>query len=61
MGWQDLVVALALLLVFEGIYPFLNPQGFRRTLAMVMQMDDRSLRTVGLACMIGGALLLTLI
>jgi uncharacterized protein YjeT (DUF2065 family) len=46
------------MLVFEGIIPFINPQGFRRTLAMLAQMPDGSLRLVGLACMLGGVLLL---
>jgi uncharacterized protein YjeT (DUF2065 family) len=29
MNWHDLGVAVALLLVLEGIIPFLNPQGVR--------------------------------
>ncbi|MCL5668715.1 MAG: DUF2065 domain-containing protein, partial [Gammaproteobacteria bacterium] len=36
--------ALALLLVIEGIAPFLNPAGVRRLLLMINQMDDMSLR-----------------
>lgn len=61
MSWHDLGVALALMLVFEGIVPFLNPAGLRRTLAMVMQMDDRSLRGLGLVCMLAGVGLLSLL
>jgi len=56
--WQDLLTALALMLVIEGILPFLNPAGMRRTLLMVTQMDDGVLRLVGLGSMLLGLLLL---
>jgi len=56
--WQDLLTALALMLVIEGILPFLNPGGMRRTLLMVTQMDDGVLRLVGLGSMLLGLLLL---
>lgn len=56
--WQDLLVALALLLVIEGVLPFLNPDGFRRTLMMVSRLDDSSLRFAGLTAMLLGCLLL---
>ncbi|MDD3518269.1 MAG: DUF2065 domain-containing protein [Chromatiales bacterium] len=56
--WNDLLAALALLLVIEGILPFLNPGGFRQTLAQIAQMPERLLRQIGLASMILGALLL---
>ncbi|MCZ6576609.1 MAG: DUF2065 family protein, partial [Gammaproteobacteria bacterium] len=29
--WRDLGAAVALLLVLEGIFPFINPSGMRRT------------------------------
>jgi uncharacterized protein YjeT (DUF2065 family) len=56
--WQDLLSALALLLVIEGVLPFLNPAGLRRTLLMVSQLDDSTLRFVGLSAMLLGCLLL---
>ena len=56
--WHDILAAVALMLVFEGMMPFLNPQQFRRTLASVSQMKDATLRIVGLACMLGGVLML---
>jgi uncharacterized protein YjeT (DUF2065 family) len=56
--WRDLLAALALLLVIEGLLPFLNPQGLRRTLEQLRQLDDRALRLIGLASMVLGALLL---
>ena len=56
--WHDLLVAIALLLVVEGIMPFLNPPGMRRVLLQISQMDDRSLRFAGLTSMVLGVLLL---
>lgn len=58
MLWNDLLAAVALLLVLEGLMPFLNPAGLKRTLLQVAQLPDRVLRTVGLVSMILGALLL---
>jgi len=54
----DLFAAFALMLVFEGIMPFLDPVRFRRTLLTVAGQDDRNLRVVGLLCMLAGVGLL---
>ncbi len=56
--WQDLLVAVALVLVIEGIMPFLNPEGMRRTLLLISQMSDSTLRFAGLTSMVIGCLLL---
>ncbi len=58
MDWNDLWAAFALYLVLEGIMPFLNPGGLKRTMLQLTQLDDRSLRIVGLLSMMAGALLL---
>ena len=59
--WTDLLVAIALLLVIEGIMPFLNPSGLRKTLVMISQMSDSTLRFTGLTSMVLGILLLKLV
>ena len=56
--WNDLLAAIALLLVIEGILPFLNPQALRATLQQMIKLDDRSLRLIGLGSMLAGAVLL---
>ena len=61
MNWQELLTALALVLVIEGIFPFLNPGGLRRTLATMNELTDRQLRSLGLACMAVGLAALYLI
>ena len=58
---HDLLVAVALMLVIEGILPFANPRGFRNSLALISQLDDRALRIVGIVSMLAGVLLLYLI
>jgi len=58
---HDLLVALALLLVLEGILPFLNPEAMRRAILLIADMEDRVLRFAGLTCMVIGVLLLYLV
>ena len=59
--WKELLTALALVLVIEGIMPFINPAGLRKMIALVAQMDDATLRVVGLTSMVAGVLLLYLV
>jgi uncharacterized protein YjeT (DUF2065 family) len=58
MGWHDFWGALALLLVLEGILPFLNPAGLRRTLLALCELTDTQLRFAGITSMLLGLLLL---
>jgi uncharacterized protein len=59
--WNDLWAALALMLVLEGILPFLSPDGMRRLLAAVAGVDNRSMRLSGLISMLTGVGLLYLV
>lgn len=56
--WDDLWRALALLLVLEGILPFLNPASMRRSLLQMATLSDRTLRIGGLISMAVGVLFL---
>ena len=58
---SDFWVALALVLVIEGLMPAISPGAFRRAMVSVAQMEDRALRVSGLASMIIGAILLYLL
>jgi uncharacterized protein YjeT (DUF2065 family) len=60
IAWSDLAAALGLLLVLEGILPFLTPRGIRRTLERMISMDDAALRFASAASMIAGVLVLWL-
>ncbi len=58
MEWNDLWAAFALYLVLEGLMPFANPNGMKRALAQLSQLEERTLRIAGLVSMIAGAVLL---
>jgi uncharacterized protein YjeT (DUF2065 family) len=58
IAWPDLAAALGLLLVIEGIFPFLSPGGMRRALERITSLDDRALRAAGAASMLAGVLVL---
>lgn len=58
---KELVVALALLLILEGVLPFLSPAGLRRTLLAIQNVSDRQLRIIGLASMLAGLGLLYIV
>jgi len=59
--WHDLWVAIALLFVIEGIWPFLSPGGMREALRLMVEQDDRTLRLAGLISMLSGLALLYLV
>jgi len=59
--WQDLLVGIALVLVFEGILPFLSPGKYRSTLMLASQMNDKTMRGLGLASMSAGLIVLYLV
>jgi len=61
MNWADLGAALALVLVFEGLIPFLSPRGYRSMVQQMAQMPEQMLRNVGLVLIIVGLLSLYLI
>ncbi|SEQ44631.1 hypothetical protein SAMN05421693_13211 [Ectothiorhodospira magna] len=56
--WSDLLAALALLMIIEGLLPFLNPAGFRRGLLQVAELSDSALRGIGLFSLLIGVLAL---
>ena len=58
LNLTDLLAALGLILVLEGIAPFVNPQAVKRALASILQVPDRELRIVGLGSMLIGVVLL---
>lgn len=51
---------LALMLVFEGLLPFLSPGSWRRTFERVLLLSDGQLRFLGLCSIVIGLLLLSL-
>ena len=58
MKWDDLLAALSLVMVIEGIAPFVSPHSLRNLLEKVTRIDDRTLRITGLVSMICGVIML---
>ena len=58
MGATTFLMALALMLIFEGVLPFIAPNLWRDTFRKITQMTDGQIRFVGLSSMIVGLLLL---
>ena len=52
--WEELGRALCLLLVLEGIIPFLYPTRWRQLVVSLAQISNRQLRLMGLASMLAG-------
>ncbi|VAW56110.1 hypothetical protein MNBD_GAMMA07-482 [hydrothermal vent metagenome] len=58
VAWNDLLSALALVLVIEGIMPFISPKSWRDAMLQASRLQDKTLRTIGFGSMLVGALLL---
>ncbi len=58
---QDLLTAIALILIIEGIWPFLSPRSLRKALFSIVQNNDKTMRLTGLFTMLAGLLLLYLV
>lgn len=58
---HQLVVAFCLMLVLEGIIPFLYPERWRSLVETISQIDNRALRLIGLGSMLTGVGLLYLV
>lgn len=56
-----LLTAFALMLVIEGILPFLLPGVWRETFRKLTEMSDGQIRFIGLSSMLAGLLLLYIV
>jgi len=58
---NTLLLAFALMLVIEGMVPFLLPGVWRETFRKLIEMGDGQIRFIGLTSMLAGLLLLYLV
>jgi len=61
MYWTEILTAVALLMIIEGMLPFVGPGRYKQLVAQIASLSDNQLRAVGLGAMIGGLLLLFLV
>jgi len=59
--WQQFLIAFSLVLVLEGIIPFLYPSRWRRLVVQMATMDDKTMRIIGLVSMLCGLGLLMIV
>jgi uncharacterized protein YjeT (DUF2065 family) len=60
-GFGSLTVAIALVLIIEGIVPFLSPSVWRETFERLVKMSDGQIRFFGLSSMLVGLIILILL
>ncbi|HMX16869.1 MAG TPA: DUF2065 domain-containing protein [Rhodocyclaceae bacterium] len=58
--WTTLLLAFALMLVIEGLLPFLAPRVWKETFQKVSQLADGQIRFLGLSSMLIGLIMLSL-
>ncbi len=61
MNWNDLFAALALVLVIEGLLPFMNPAGYKNTMMQLATFPEKTIRLIGFGSMLAGVLFLFLV
>jgi len=59
--WDVLLAAGALMLVFEGIMPFVSPSKWKETMRQATNLSDGQLRFIGLASMVIGVIILLVV
>lgn len=58
LGSDTFWLAMALVLVIEGLYPFLSPQGWRQMFQQILQLSDGQLRFFGMCSILAGVFLI---
>jgi len=56
--WDVALSACALMLIAEGLLPFVSPISWRRVFEKAMQMSDGQIRFLGLTSMLAGLAML---
>jgi uncharacterized protein YjeT (DUF2065 family) len=58
LAWADLLAGVAFYLILEGLFPFLAPHHWRRSLAALATLNESRLRLAGLSVIVAGLALL---
>ncbi len=56
--WPTLLMAFALMLVLEGVLPFVAPRAWRETFRRITELSDGQIRFLGLSSILVGIVLL---
>lgn len=58
---HDLLTAFALVLIIEGLLPFLSPAFWQKTMRDLSKINPRTIRVGGIVSMLLGAILLNVV
>ncbi|MEY2689921.1 MAG: hypothetical protein RL375_4121, partial [Pseudomonadota bacterium] len=58
LSFDTLLLAVALVLVLEGLMPFISPVRWRQVFEQVLRMSDGQIRFLGLASILSGLVLI---
>lgn len=61
MNWADLWAALALVLILEGLVPFISPGAYKNMVQQMSAMPQNTLRTIGLLLIVIGLVSLMMV
>lgn len=59
--WETFLMAVALMLILEGMLPFLSPQTWREAFRKLIEINDHQIRFIGLTSMLIGLMILLLV
>ena len=59
--WETFLIAIALMLILEGMLPFLSPQTWREAFRKLIETNDNQIRFIGLTSMLIGLMLLLIV
>ena len=61
MMWENFLIAIALMLILEGMLPFVSPHTWREAFRKMIEINDNYIRFIGLTSMLIGVMLLLII
>ena len=61
MGYEVLFIAIACVLILEGLLPFIAPNFYKSLLLQMLEVNDNAVRLIGLALIILGIIILNFI
>jgi hypothetical protein len=56
--WSSILVAISLVLIFEGLMPLISPHKWREMFSQLLQLEDGQIRFFGLSIVLLGLFLL---
>jgi uncharacterized protein YjeT (DUF2065 family) len=61
MAWTEILTALALVFIIEGLLPFAAPGRYRQMVAEIVRLSDNHIRVFGLIVIIIGLVLFSVV